>query len=82
MSAGRQPKVVGQAGAYHLTHTPLGRVDELDGCVVVLQDQLVELQTAIGMTLEYLLSVTGACDAAAQSPWRVARSPDRLSLYG
>ncbi|KAH9957167.1 Sec34-like family-domain-containing protein [Lactifluus volemus] len=42
------------------------------------QDQLVELQTAIGMTLEYLLSVTGARDAAAQSPWRVARSPDRM----
>ena len=29
-----------------------------------------------------ILSGTGACDAPAQSPWRVARSPDRLSLYG
>ncbi|KAH9958352.1 hypothetical protein BGW80DRAFT_1564997 [Lactifluus volemus] len=36
------------------------------------------VQTAIWMTLEYLLSVTGARDAAAQSPWRVARSPDRM----
>ncbi|KAH9967674.1 hypothetical protein BGW80DRAFT_1462176 [Lactifluus volemus] len=36
-SAGREPKVVGQAGAYHLTYTPLGRVEELDGCVVELE---------------------------------------------
>ncbi|KAH9958354.1 hypothetical protein BGW80DRAFT_1564998 [Lactifluus volemus] len=36
-----------------LTHTSLGCVEELDGCVVVLQDQLAALQTAIGTTLEY-----------------------------
>ncbi|KAH9953774.1 hypothetical protein BGW80DRAFT_1259162 [Lactifluus volemus] len=36
-----------------LTYTSLGCVEELDDCVVVLQDQLVELQTAIGTTLEY-----------------------------
>jgi hypothetical protein len=36
-----------------LTHTSLGRVEELDDCVVGLQDELAALQTAIGTTLEY-----------------------------
>jgi hypothetical protein len=55
-------KFVGRVGAYCLAHTHLGRVEELHVCVVVLQDQLVELQTAIGTTLEYFQELDEASD--------------------
>jgi hypothetical protein len=65
-SAGREPKVVGRAGAYRLTHThtSLACVEELDGYIGRFTGSTDGVANGYRDDLE-ILSGTGAFDAPA-----------------